>query len=127
MPTTVWIIISTSNPHIYLLDAAIRWIAPYDEVISPILVNPPAEPAVNILVIITWGQGVPGTRRRRPTSSRDSRRIGVYHPHFGVSLGVDAAALKVQSASDIHVSRSRTQNIHITSVCGSRVIDDHSV
>jgi hypothetical protein len=41
------------NPHVYLLDAATSWIAPYDEVISPILVNPPAELAVNIPVIIT--------------------------------------------------------------------------
>jgi hypothetical protein len=118
MPTT-----TCRNLHVYSLNAPIGSsiyprIASYDEGIGISSDDIPAEGTINVLVyILRANQGTKGGRYRRVTElTGDSPPIGVHHPHFGVSFGVDAAALKVQSASDMHVLRSRTQNTHMPKV-----------
>jgi hypothetical protein len=117
------------NLHIYPLDAASRWIAPYDEGIGLISRDIPAEGAINVLVsVLRVNQGSKESWLHRCTElAGDSVRRVVYHPHFGVSFGVDTAAFKVQAASDMHVFRSPTQNTHIPIVYGSRIVDTHTV
>jgi hypothetical protein len=58
----------------------------------------------------------------------DSVRRGVYHPHFGVSFGVDAAAFKMQAASDMHVLRSPYYSKYahaFEGMSGGRIVDAH--
>jgi hypothetical protein len=110
------------NLHIYLLDAAV-WsgihagITPYNKGIGLIGHDIPAEGTINVLVRIIRVQGSKERWYHRCTElTGDSVRRGVYHPHFGTSFSVDAAALKVQAVSDMHVLRSRTRNTHMPKV-----------
>jgi hypothetical protein len=122
------------NLHVYPLDAPTRIsirIAPYDEGIGISSRDIPAEGTINVLVsVLRVNQGSKekwSWHRRWTELAGDSVRRVVYHPHFGVSFGVDTAAFKVQATSDMHVFRSPTQNTHIPIVYGSRIVDTHTV